>query len=300
MELQDAYFEQRFENAFLRAKGEEFQTFFERLMGLAYKADFMACRPWGSAGDRKNDGFLRSQRCLFQVYAPNEMTASKAKAKITEDFEGATEYWGTLFDRWVFVHNATDGLPYHIHDLLLDFEKKCPGRRLEAWGLEELRLIFRELSVEDKISWFGIVPTGETRARLGFEELRVVLEGIGTIPAPIETEVRDVPMGKIEANALSGSTRRLLVEGMVKAPMVEAFFADYYDETLGERLAEAFKAEYRRLRNTCTPSAVFRELQAWAGGDRRGTPEHELAVITVMAYFFERCDVFEEPRRSVL
>ena len=49
MNLQQAYYELRFEVAFRSAKGDEFQTFFERLMGLAYKADFMACRPWGLA-----------------------------------------------------------------------------------------------------------------------------------------------------------------------------------------------------------------------------------------------------------
>jgi hypothetical protein len=63
--LQDAYYEVKFENVFLRAKGNEFQTFFNRLMGLAYKADFMPCRPWGNIGDRKNDGFLKSDRRLF-------------------------------------------------------------------------------------------------------------------------------------------------------------------------------------------------------------------------------------------
>lgn len=82
MNLQQAFYEQKFENAFLRAKGDEFQTFFEKLMGLAYKADFMACRPWGKRGDRKNDGFLKSERRLFQVYAPNEMTEAKAVTKI--------------------------------------------------------------------------------------------------------------------------------------------------------------------------------------------------------------------------
>ena len=56
MNLQDAFYEQKFENVFLRAKGDAFQTFFEQLMGLAYKADFMPCRPWGSQGDRKSDG----------------------------------------------------------------------------------------------------------------------------------------------------------------------------------------------------------------------------------------------------
>jgi len=70
MNLSGAYYEQKFENAFLRAKGDAFQTFFERLMGLAYRGDFMACRPWGKAGDRKNDGYLKSNRCLFQVLCP--------------------------------------------------------------------------------------------------------------------------------------------------------------------------------------------------------------------------------------
>ena len=45
MNLSDAYYEQKFENEFLRAKGDAFQTLFERLLGLADKADFMACRP---------------------------------------------------------------------------------------------------------------------------------------------------------------------------------------------------------------------------------------------------------------
>ena len=55
MNLTQAYYESRFENLFRAAKGNEFQSLFERLMGLAYKADFMVCRPWGNRGDRKND-----------------------------------------------------------------------------------------------------------------------------------------------------------------------------------------------------------------------------------------------------
>jgi hypothetical protein len=92
MNLQQAYYESRFEIAFRSAKGDAFQAFFEKLMGLAYKADFMACRPWGKQGAHKNDGFLKSERRLFQVYAPNEMEATKAITKIKEDFEGAKPF----------------------------------------------------------------------------------------------------------------------------------------------------------------------------------------------------------------
>jgi hypothetical protein len=296
MNITQAYYMQCFEILFLRAKGDEFQTFFERLMGLAYKADFMACRPWGNVGDRKNDGFLKSERRLFQVYAPNEMTAKEAIAKITEDFEGAKVHWGTHFDKWVFAHNAIDGLPPHVLTLLLDLEKANPGITLEPWSLEEFRLIFRKLTSDDLIPWLGAAPSDETKASLGFSDLRPVLETLGSRPAPSDAAVRDVPMGKIEANALSESIAILIKGGMSKAPLVEKFFAQWHDETLGERIAEAFRAEYQRLRSLHTPNRIFGELQAWAGGRDRGTPEHEMAVLTVIAYYFERCDIYEPPK----
>lgn len=296
MNLQQAWYEQKFENAFLRTRGQSFQELFERLMGLAYKEDFMACRPWGNQGDRKNDGFLKSKRCLFQVYAPNEMTEAKARKKIQEDFEGAREHWGKYFDKWVFVHNAVDGLPPHIQQLLLDFEKDNPGITLDLWGMEELRDVFRKLSLEDAESWFGQAPSETTRTRLGFKDLEVVLETISTQSGFADRPVRDVPRGKIEANALSESVATLLKEGMVKAPLMEEFLSKWHDTTLGERIAQAFRAEYEALCVKHLPNQVFAELQAWAGGANRGTPEHELAVLTVMAYYFERCDIFEEPR----
>lgn len=296
MNLQDAYYEQRFENAFLRAKGDEFQTFFERLMGLAYKADFMACRPWGDIGDRKNDGFLKSERRLFQVYAPNEMNATKAIAKITEDFEGAKNHWGNHFDKWSFVHNATAGLPPHVQTLLLNFEEANPGIVLDPWGLEELRLVFRRLSVDDRVSWFGVAPNDETKSRLGFKDIQVVLESLQGRTSPSDVTVMAVPPGKIEANDLAESVATLIKGGMTKAPLVSSFLDTWHDETLGERLAVAFRAKYECLRGTMHPNQIFFELQSWVGGNNLGTPEHQMAVLAVLAYYFERCDIFEEPR----
>lgn len=298
MNLQSACYELRFENAFLRAKGDEFQTFFERLMGLAYKADFMACRPWGNVGDHKNDGFLKSERRLFQVYAPNVMTAKKAIAKITEDFDGAKIHWGKHFNKWTFVHNATDGLPPHVQMLLLEFEKANADITIEPWGLEELRLVFRRLSLEDRESWFGHVPTEETKAKLGFKDIQIVLESMVGKATPSGGTVKTVPPGKIEANDLSESVATLIKSGITKAVLVSAFLDGWHDETLGERLAVGFRAEYERLRGTTHPNRIFSELQEWVGGNERGTAEHEMAVLTVLAYYFERCDIFEEPREK--
>jgi hypothetical protein len=296
MNLRDAYYEQRFEAAFLRAKGDEFQTMFERLMSLAYKADFMACRPWGNVGDRKNDGFLKSERRLFQVYAPNEMEATKAVAKISEDFIGALTHWSKDFDKWTFVHNAVDGLPPHVHRLLLDFESENAGVRLDPWGLEELRLVFRKLNTADRESWFGLAPTEETSTNLGFADLQVVLEVLAASTVPLDGPVKIVPPGKLEANGLSESVAILIKCGMAKTRLVADFLAHCHDESLDQRIAQAFRLEYQRLRGTFRPNQIFAELQVWVGGGRVGTPEHQMAVLTVLAYYFESCDIFEEPR----
>ncbi len=295
MNLHDAYYEQRFENEFWRAKGGEFQTFFARLMGLAYKADFMPCCPWGSDGDRKNDGFLKSERHLFQVYAPREMTAREAVTKITEDFEGAKIHWGKHFDKWSFVHNAVDGLPPHVQKVLLDFGQDNPGIMLDHWGLEELRVVFRLLSPDDIATWLGPAPTEETKARLGFKDLQVVLESLAGKAAFSAMAVKSVPPGKIEANDLSESVATLIKNGMAKAPLVSSFLDRWHDETLGERLAVAFRTQYDQLRGVMHPNLIFCKLQAWVGGDQIGTAEHQMAVLTVLAYYFERCDIFEEP-----
>jgi hypothetical protein len=264
MNLEQAYYEQKFENAFLKARGDAFQTFFEQLMAMAYRADFMACRPWGKHGDKKNDGFLKSERQLFQVYAPNEMEATKAIAKIKEDFEGAKDHWGEHFNKWAFVHNASDGLPPHVQQLLLDFERQNQNRgiKLDPWCLEELRLIFRTLSTDDKQSWFGLAPTEETKANLGFKELQVILERLSGDPMPQIAPVKNVPMGKIEANALSESITTLVKHGMIKAPLVQAFFEQWHDQTFGEHLAKAFRDKYLALRGRFTPNRIFIELQS--------------------------------------
>lgn len=298
MTLQSAFYEQKFEVAFLRAKGETFQKFFERLMGLAYKADFMACRPWGNTGDRKNDGFLKSERRLFQVYAPNELDATTTSNKIKADFEGAKLHWNKHFDKWTFVHNAIDGIPPHVQQLLLDFEAENRGIVLDPWGLEELRLVFRRLSLADLTSWFGHAPTDETKAGLGFKDLQVLLESLASRTIPPGTPVKEVPSGKIEANSLSDSVTELIKAGMARSPLVSTFFDTWHDETLGERLAVAFRTEYSRLRGTLSPNLIFSELQDWVGGHQRGTAEHEMAILTVLAYYFERCDIFEEPREG--
>ncbi len=154
----DAYYVLKFENAFLSSKGAAFQDLFLAIMSKAYPDDFIACRPWGRSGDRKNDGFLKSARTLFQVYAPNEMREADTVKKINEDFQEALPHWREHFDSWVFVHNSRSGLPPAVEKKLLDLGIAHPEIRVGHWSYEELLSRFRELPIEAMISLYGAAP----------------------------------------------------------------------------------------------------------------------------------------------
>jgi len=181
--------------------------------------------------------------------------------------------------------------------VLLDFQQANQGINIESWGLEELRTVFRKVQLEDKQAWLGFTPTVETKIKLGLGDLQPVFESLATRSVSVNFPVKDVPRGKIEANALSESVTILIKEGMGKADLVRQFFDKWHDPELGEKIATSFREQYKLLRDQKrTPNAIFSELQAWVGGEQRGMPEHELAVLTVLAYYFERCDIFEEPK----
>jgi len=69
--IQQLNYEKDFRIAFLEARGDDFQRLFETLMAKAQAGDFMACRPSGNVGDRKNDGYLVSTRtAMTKVVSP--------------------------------------------------------------------------------------------------------------------------------------------------------------------------------------------------------------------------------------
>ncbi|WGL98399.1 hypothetical protein QE177_00315 [Arsenophonus sp. aPb] len=298
--IQQLNYEKDFRIAFLESKGDGFQHLFEKLMSKVYHDDFMACRPWGNVGDRKNDGYLFSMRMLFQLYAPNELSAAEAIRKINEDFKGAKEHWEKYFDEWIFVHNAPDGrLGPHVIEVLAELRENNPAIRISHWGYENMLLLFRQLSLQDLESWFGPSLTMEANVNLGFSDLAAVLTHISIRSAPTTIEVKEVSQGKIEANFLSQEVADFLKIGMQKSPLVAQFFGNWRNPTYGEQIAQAFNREYILLREQTPilhPDEIFGRLEAWAGGTTNTTPLHKAAVLAVMAYLFDKCEIFEDAK----
>ena len=226
----------------------------------------------------------------------------KPSRKINEDFEGAKEHWEKYFDEWTFVHNAPDGrLGPHIIEALAKLAQENPKIKIGHWGWEELLAKFRQLSLHDLESWFGPSLTMEANVNLGYSDLMVVLNHISVSPAPATSEVKDVSRGKIEANLLTQAVADFLKIGMQKSPLVMQFFNTWKNPIYGEQIALAFKNEYVALRAVTPqlhPDEIFGRLEAWAGGMANTTPTHKAAVLAVMAYLFDKCEIFEDAQMA--
>lgn len=294
-QLTRAFFEMSFKlNFFVEAKGDAFQSLFSRIMSMRFPGDFIAVRPWGSDGDRKNDGYLPSRRTLFQCYAPNDLTAVACIAKIDEDFAGAIKHWKEHFDTWTFVHN-THLLPPHVVEKLLVLGVQHFPVKLSHWGFEELRFEAFQLNESELSVLLGPAPSQTTLVRLGVSDLEPILRHICQQPPTQDPDLRPVPAGKLAHNQLSPDAATLLKAGMTRADLLTKYFRLKPCER--DRVAESFRLRYASLKSEhLAPDEIFMALRHYAGsGAADTTPSRETAILAVLAFLFEECDIFERP-----
>jgi hypothetical protein len=290
-EFERAFRELQFTTTFLEKKGSEFQDWFATIMEKRYPGDFIRVRPWGKAGDRKNDGYVGSKRWLFQVYAPNEMSAKEALVKIDEDYNGVFPFWEKCFDTWIFVHNSKQGLGPDVTAKLVELDGAGPPA-VVPWGFEELRRVVFELAPAELTSLFGPALRRRDMVDLGLESLSPVLDQIAAIEPNPEPDLRPPPADKIDRNMLSENVAILLRAGMSRVDLVRKYFRVQPERK--DEIAESFRHRYDEVRSDgLTPDEIFAHLQHHATGDGVSSPARQSAALAVLAFFFEECDIFE-------
>jgi hypothetical protein len=221
------------------------------------------------------------------------MNATETNGKIDEDFAGAVKHWKNNMSEWVFVHNQWRGIPPTVLQKLLALHEQ-DGIGVLRWCDTELRQEFFRLTLEAQAAILGPAPTLQTLARIQMKDVIDVANAIAQLAAPPPQEVKEVPAGKLKANSLSDFTQDLLRNGARKSKLVKEFFSRWHDPELGDRIASAFRAEYERLRTRgAVGDEVFLELWKFAGGGAQKSPAHESAVLALLAFLFEECDIFE-------
>src|SRR5574341_1786454 len=297
-DLSRAFYEMKWRLTFLEAKGAAFQDLFSSVMEKCHPGDFQRVRPWGSQGDRKNDGYLASQKTLFAVYGPNEMEAVETVRKLKSDFAGALPYWQQYFNTWVFVHNSTLGLGPEVLRALLDLRSDHAMLVIGTWGFEELRQLVFTLKEPELFSLLGAVPSRHDMQNVRMVDLEPLLAHVGRLRPTGDGHILPVPPDKLVENSLSDAVATLLQAGLnlVRSKVVSDYFRGIRDAKLRDEGAEVFRAEYVRLREEgLPPDDIFHGLQVFVGGTDAGPPVRQAAVLAVLAYFFEECDIFERP-----
>ena len=289
------FFEQEFKLGLYEKRGEEFEDWFAKIMELRFPGDFKRVRPWGKFGDRKNDGYLRSRRTMFQVYAPNEVAERETLKKINSDYEGAVPFWKEYFDKWVFVHNSIDGLSPNVTQQLLELDTKGPFV-VDHWGAPELHSIVFELTPAKLQALFRVPPVTADLHGLSYDNLENILQFVARKPLLGSNDVNEVPPGKLDANGLSDDSKELILQGNKKSKYVGQFFDDWYDPAYGDEVSNAFRQEYSQLKSgNVSPDNILLRLLTFAGFRKVSDPSDITAVYAIIAYFFEVCDIFERP-----
>jgi hypothetical protein len=156
------WYELKFSFAFRTKLATAFQDFFSSIMERGYPSDFQKVKPYGKKGDKKCDGYHRSLKRVYQVYAPEKMQVQETNTKIDADFNGAIKHWAKEMTTWIFVHNQWRGVPPDVLQKLLAIDGTNAVSVL-SWCEPELHDEFFRLSPENQALLLGPAPTPRSR-----------------------------------------------------------------------------------------------------------------------------------------
>lgn len=167
----------------------------------------------------------------------------------------------------------------------------------------QLELHTRKFLLDAKHSHEAAIQRGGRYAlgQVTYEELAVVCSVIAS--APPSPQTRDVDRAlplqdKIELNKLGPSSVRRITDGLSQAARVAEFitFQNSFLPSFGRSLVARFKRDYYdAIADKLEPDVVFDFLveKAYANAGIRDTPQVRAAALSVIAYLFEICEIFE-------
>ena len=128
-----------------------------------------------------------------------------------------------------------------------------------------------------------------------FIELEIVLRYISSADVSVIEDLSLVhPEEKVKKNKLSPEVDRLIRMGISQAGLVKDYFNRNIDIHFSDKIKSKFVEKYELLKATSLDGdAIFYNLLDFTSGNNRDI-KIRTAALCVVAYFFERCDVFEK------
>ncbi len=286
-----------FENKIRRSDGNAFEDLFTQIMNYA-EHEFEQIKPWGNIGDRKNDGFIRSKGIFYQVFAPEDIRRSYPEAieKLEKDFKGLVSQWNPVKEFYFVVNDKYKGVNADANQAIANIVKNNSlnkGKILTAIDLE--RIVF-DLPDELILRIVGYIPDYEQINNLDFSVLTQVVGYIMKLPViSVYGQIKFPDWDeKILFNNINKVTKQFLDIASFNLGALDEYLAN--ESFLAEELQKKLIGLYEELKLSSDGDSLFWEIAS------KCMPWNEQAfltpVLTIMAKYFESCDIFEEPLKK--
>jgi hypothetical protein len=285
-----------------RAAGEAFEDYVTTILTRLH-SDFVNPKAMGSLGDGGCDGLAEAGVVFYACYGSQATTGIDAKVakKLADDFARAVQNWGT-FTRWCFITNAPFG-PTPTAKLTELRRAHGPTSErpltLDLWQAPE-DLWWKaasKLTADQVMEFIPGLPRARDVQLSDLVELIMSLESHQRGEPDDMSAIRPVPFTKMDFNQIDPKTRFEFNEGRVSAPRIDRWFDEQAEPGLRDAAAARFREIYARARQSMSdPSEIIEDVYVRLGGsDFRLHRGRANAAYAVTVYFFDSCDIFEEP-----
>lgn len=293
------WYKAQHEKAWVTKTGNDFENYATSCLEKLHEG-FQNPSPVGTLGDGGCDGITADGKTFFACFGSRSKTSESDLVKKMEgDFDRAVDQWDA-FEVWNFVTNAKVG-PDATKKLQEIRDEHLPGSerpiKCDLWNENRFWTeVVQKLLPDQLDEIFPGVPRAEN---VELRDLVPLLDQLGKIAPPVETgsEIRPVPLTKMEFNDLSASARFEFDEGRILAPIIEKWLDGQADTNFADKCATSFRGIYESHKKTSSDSAEILEriYTAIGGSDFRHDRKLATSVYGVTSFFFDRCDIFEEP-----
>ena len=283
------------------SNGAAFETLFTAIMSYA-EPEFRQIKPWGSIGDRKNDGYIASRGIFYQVYAPEKPEESYPKVieKLGADFNGLVKQWPNVHEFYFVFNDKYLGInpdaSATIDAIGGQYNLKKTGFIL-ASHLEDVLFGLSDDQIQMIV---GGIPDPAKLHTINYSIINEIIEKIKNFPCEDDDSNLIVPdwEKKIVFNNLSASVGMRLGNGSLFLGKLNEYLnnqSKFTADDIRSRLRELYNTE-KKHQHYQGDVLFWRMVKLLVP---QNTKEFQEAAIVILAKYFETCDVFEEPVEEV-
>lgn len=288
--------------------GQAYQDLFVKVMQHS-NPDFRPIKPHGREGDQKNDGFDKSKGVYYQVYAPEDLASNiyTAVTKLTDSFQRLLDYWNgqvsPIREYFFVVNDKYKGTYPEIERGLAELEQRHSGIRCNPFLVKDLEDVFLKLPEDKIVDIIGFIPNPYNIETVDYSVLQEVIAYLQKVE--VKEGVEKIPVDpdfdrKIIFNILSRNVARFLEYGNHQSYIIDDYFkfqSKYAKSELKNTFTKLYEDGNKTIQDHEDKSdMVFFYILDNACPNK--TTAVRNAVTVLMSYYFEFCDIFEDPNKN--